>query len=555
MADPRELRRLEENLSALAARQPALAALVLAAAPDPRLVSLSARNGMTVTGVRSAAGTVPLHSLYDPRQESSRLAESVRGAGCLVVCGLGAGFHIASLLEDTGVHAVIVIEKNAAVLRSLFGQVPLARLLGDPRVVLAAGLEGIREAILAAWQPALMGGMRTMSLRPWCEQEPAFFDAAVNEVQAAVEAVRADYGVQSHFGKRWLANILVNLARADALLPAPRRGEAAAVTAAGPSLELQLPRLSAERDSVMLVATDTSLPTLLRSGIRPDAVLSIDCQNHGYRHFLQGIPAETSLFLDLASPPVLARRSVPPVFVASAHPFVRYIDSHWRKLLTIDTSGGNVAHAAVSLARALGARRITVYGADFSYPDGKAYARGTYLYDYFWTEQSRISPTEARFFSFTFGSAQARREVHGGRVLYTTPVLLGYRERFMRLMESIDADVVPVPGAGLDLPRACASSPSRPAADADPRRLPADSPSSTWREFLSDYARKVERLPHVSAVSQEHEKQLWNTILPVAARVVKEGTAPGPAALEEARRWSLERIRRVLQLTAESGRA
>jgi len=547
LADAGEARRLAENLSALASRQPSLAASVLAATPDPRFVSLSARNGMIVPGVRSAAGTVPLHSVYDPRQESTRLAESLRGAGFLVVCGMGGGFHIAALLEDPGVHAVIVIEKDAAVLRSLFAQVPLARLLGDPRVVLAAGQGAIRETVLSGWQPALMGGMRTVPLRPWCDQEPAFFDAAFVEVQAAVEAVRGDYSVQSHFGKRWHANIVMNLARAEAAPHAIRPRATAAVTAAGPSLELQLPRLAAERDRVLLVATDTSLPALVRSGIRPDVVLSIDCQNHGYHHFLQGIPTETSLFLDLASPPLLARLLVPPVFVASAHPFVRYIDSHWRKMPPIDTSGGNVTHAAVSLARALGARRIAVYGADFSYPDGKAYARGTYLYDYFWTEQSRLSPAEARLFSFVHHSTQARREVHGGRVLYTTPLLLGYRERFMRLMNSMDAEIVPVPGAGLDLFLNGKKSAAPASAETDPWPRSGQSPSSSWREFLSEYARNVERLPPVGAVSHGHEKELWSTILPVAARVVREGGAPGLPALEEARRWSLQRIRRVLQ--------
>ena len=553
MPDPVDARRLEENLVVLSSRQPSLAAAVRAAATDPRLVALLARSGAIVPGVRSAAGTLPLHSLYDPLQESARLAESLRGAGLVIICGLGAGFHIASLLEDPGVYAVIVIEKNAAVLRSLFGLVHYARLLGDPRVALVAGQEAIRTTVLARWQPALMGGMRTIPLRTWCDQEPSFFDAAAREVQAVVDEVRGDYSVQSHFGKRWLTNILMNLGRVQPV-PAPvLHGSRAAVTAAGPSLEKQLPRLAAERGRLLLLATDTSLPALVRSGITPDAVLSIDCQNHGYHHFLQGVPAGTSLFLDLASPALLARRVVPSIFVASAHPFVRYIDSHWRRMPRIDTSGGNVTHAAVSLARALGARRIAVYGADFSYPDGKAYARGTYLYDHFWTEQDRLSPAEAKFYSFVHGSSQARREVQGGRLLYTTPLLRSYRERFMRLVETIDADVIPEQGGGWNMPPRKRKAPAAAEADSWPR--PTSSPTLNWRDFLSEYARNVERLGPVAALPEGNDGELWGTILPVAARVVREGVAPGPGALEEARRWSLERIRRVLQAPVEPARA
>jgi hypothetical protein len=471
----------------------------------------------------------------------------MRGAGCLVICGLGAGYHVSALLEDPAVRAVIIVEKDAAVLRSLFEQAPLARLLEDSRVIVTAGLEAIRAAVLASWQPALMGGMRTVPLRPWCDQEQSFFDAAAAEIQAAIEEVRSDYSVQSHFGKRWLTNILMNLPRLEAPSPAVPHGASAAVTAAGPSLELQMPRLIEERERVLLVATDTSLPALVRWGVRPDVVLSIDCQNHGYHHFLQGIPTGTSLFLDLASPPILARGPKAPIFVGSGHPFVRYVDSRWHRLQRIDTSGGNVAHAAVSLARALGARRIAVYGADFSYPEGKAYARGTYLYDYFWTEQSRVSTTEARFFSFVHGSAQARREIHGGRMLYTTPLLHGYRERFLTLMASIDADVVPAAGAGLDLLQR-RQGPSVPVlAEPEQRDLERDGPRRGWKKFLADYSSDIERLPSCTPDSDVHEKDLWSTILPVAARVVKEGTMPGLAALEEARRWSIERIHRIIQ--------
>ena len=283
----------------------------MGSAADPRIVAMAARSGTVVPGVRSAAGMVPLHSLYDPRQEALRLAASVQGAGFLVVNGLGAGLHAEALLQNPDVQGLVIIERSAGVLRSLFAMASFVPLLDDPRVTICAGLASIRENLLAAWQPAVMGGMRTVLLRPWCELEKDFFDAAAAEVQRAIELVRRDYSVQSHFGKRWASNILWNLARVETAPRGNVRIASAAVTAAGPSLELQLPRLAARRGQVYLVATDTSLPALTRSGIRPDAVLSIDCQNHGYHHFLQGIPQGTSLFLDLASPPLLARRPGP----------------------------------------------------------------------------------------------------------------------------------------------------------------------------------------------------------------------------------------------------
>jgi hypothetical protein len=221
----------------------------------------------------------------------------------------------------------------------------------------------------------------------------------------------------------------------------------------------------------------------------------------------------------------------------------------------IDTSGGNVTHAAVSLARALGARHIAVFGADFSYPEGKAYARGTYLYDYFWTEQNRFSPAEGRFYSFVHSSALTRREVHGDRILYTNPLLRSYRERFLGLIETIDADVTVEPGAGLDTVPRQKKVPAQMSAASDWYLQPSHHPRCGWRQFLSEYARSVEHLPTVDHLAEGNEGELWSTILPVAARVVREGVAPGPGALEEARRWILERIRTVLQSPDDSPRA
>jgi hypothetical protein len=68
-----------------------------------------------------------------------------------------------------------------------------------------------------------------------------------------------------------------------------------------------------------------------------------------------------------------------------------------------------------------------------------------------------------------------------------------------------------------------------------------------WREVLSEYAEGVQRLPAFASGRSGVTGELWETLLPVAARVVRDGVGPGPEAMEEARRWSLERIQRALQ--------
>ena len=170
---------------------------------------------------------------------------------------------------------------------------------------------------------------------------------------------------------RWFSNIVRNILNIDidaqdAPFPAVKH---VSIAAAGPSLDIQLPRLLETRNNTFLMATDTSLPALLQASLTPDAVVSIDCQHISYLHFMLGLPCP--LYLDLASPPLVASRSPRPRFFSSSHPLTRYVSHKWHPLPAVDTSGGNVTYAAMSLADSLGAEVITLYGADFAYPLGR----------------------------------------------------------------------------------------------------------------------------------------------------------------------------------------
>ncbi len=549
---------LHNNLSALSG-DPALVEAIRAAAPDPRIDIRMARDGSPVPVVKTAEGQLPLHSLYSPAREAAKLRASTEGGGYLVFQGLGAGYQIAPFLEDPDVSAVLILEKDAAVVRALLESIPLERVFSDRRCRLVVGTAGLRNVILSSYQPAVGGAFRTLPLRPWCEVERAFFAAAARETEAALRDVQADFSVQAHFGKRWFANMLLNLEPAQVAGPALPHAKCAAVTAAGPSLTLQSEAVDAASRDGMVVATDTSLPTLFRLGLVPSLVLSIDCQSHGYRHFQAYRLLPAPLVLDLASPPTLARRFPRCAFFASQHPFSRYLRQHWRRFPRLDVTGGNVTYAAVSLARALGARSIRLFGADFSYPRGTPYARGSYLFDLFDGQAERVRPLEGQLFGMLFRSPGVQKEHLPQGIRYTTPLLSAYRDRLLTLMASLDATVTSEPGDGLPLP------PLRPASAGTelPRDWSAPPPPAIcdWRELLSAYKANVLSLPSFGAglggiLSTAHrlEADTLATLLPVAATVIREretlthagGTIDRAAVLEQSRAWILDRVTRSL---------
>jgi hypothetical protein len=553
---------LQENCDALAARDPGLARLILATRPDPSIEFARSRSGALVPGVRGPGAQGPgsvvfLHSRYDPAQEARRQSAAWGDAGCVVVFGLGAGYHVAAMLESSRIASVLVVEKDAAVMRALLERVSFRSIMADSRTAFLARSEDLRVALPRVWQPALMGGLRAFPLRAWCDLQREFCTRAAAELESAVQAARADFSVQAHFGRRWFLNMLGNLSAAEKSAP-PDSMERARVTAAGPSLDLQAARLAGSASEGPVLAVDTSLPALLRRGIEPDGVVSIDCQIYCYHHFLQGLPEATTLYLDLASPPLAARGRKRVRFVAGNHPFAVYTCRRWRGFPLVETSGGNVTHAAVSLALALGAAMVTLYGADFSYPLGKAYARGTYLYDLFGAAADRTKPLDSRFWALVHTNGETRAERSGSGMRLRTPLLDSYHARMQELIRRSGPRIVAVPGNGLPL-GAVASGRDGPLPVA-PAAAPVDfSPRCSWRDFLQQYARDLEQLPVVAdpawksfAGLSAPQVETWATILPIAAQMTRAAeTSRTPrdhrgeaATLEAARSWAVAMVRR-----------
>jgi len=394
-----------------------------------------------------------------------------------------------------------------------------------------------------------MADLRTVPLRPWCDTDRGFFDRAAAAVEAARGLAAGDLASQARFGRRWFVNALLNLPtveRAQLALPPVR---AAIVTGAGPSLDRYADRLAGRRRDP-LVATDTSLPALLARGIVPDVAISIDCQLYGYHHVMAGIPEALPLLLDLSSPPVLARPRRSVGFFASGHPLAGWVSRHWRSLPAVDTSGGNVTHAAVSAACALGARRVRLAGVDFSYPLGSTYARGTWLHAHFRSREDRCAPAEARFYAMLVGAPGTVREDAPEGPRYTPPLMAGYRQAFERLAGTLDADI---DDGWCQGPRLCIVRGAGAAAERWQGGFAMGPPRASWREMLGSYRFLVAGLeaPRLPLASWWHRldgahREAWQTLLPLLPGLMGEPSADRAVLLERARRWALSRISRFL---------
>jgi len=544
----------ERNLLALTSKNPDLCKKLSTAHTTTGKYRFleSRKGGLIPAAVDSIGAARPLHSLVDPEKEAGRILDTISTDNFLILYGLGGGFLAKAALDSNKVQGLLLIDYDLDGIAELFAAKNYVSILGDPRTILLIDPTDteLETSILGAYRPALSGGIAAIPLRPRVELSPKEFASAANTVNNSIDSLSDDYSVQVYFGKRWFANTIRNVMDAEGAVAPLGPVKNVAISAAGPSLDYQLELIIKKRNDFFLLATDTSLPSLLEADISPDAVISIDCQHISYYHFMRGLPPDIPLFTDLASPPIVVSRTPTPHFFTGGHPFTVFVSRSWRTFPHIDTSGGNVTYAAVALAELMGAEKIDLFGADFSYPRGEPYARGSYIHPYFQRRQNRVQPLESLFAAFVFRNESLRLERDPFTWRYETKPLSGYRLKLERLSRNIGARIIVAPGHGsrIDLPatgKCRAHSLSM---------LSAGKPHSSARDFLRSYSISIEKLPRFSgSVStyisrlKEEDKDILTTMLPAAAAIRRRENAFSPdEVLEAVRSYCLYELERIL---------
>jgi hypothetical protein len=205
----------------------------------------------------------------------------------------------------------------------------------------------------------------------------------------------------------------------------------------------------------------------------------------------------------------------------------------------------------VSLAKFLGAKQIYLLGIDFSYPEGKAYCRSTYMYPLFRSRESRLNPLQNLFLSFILKNETIMKDRIQGSLRYMTRPLIGYKERLERYLQAWNAEVIALPGKGVPLE-------ANPSADKGKQQqgqiLAAGAPKTDWRAFLKGYIRDLQSLPSpCSPISRylyeldDARRSLWLTLYPAAAAFrehERQEQIREHHLLSRVRDWSIEVARR-----------
>ncbi len=243
------------------------------------------------------------------------------------------------------------------------------------------------EAVLEAVSEAGVHNFRkvmTVSLNAGYSLYRKEYNGIQNLIEEYVKEFWQNRLTTIHMAPLWIKNIFTNTAylnrrSVDTRWSFPSIGDRpVVVTGAGESLEHSIEDIISSRDSIAILAVDTSLPVLFRHGIQPDFVVAVDSQIYNLYDFFDFRDSKIPLFFDLTCYPGIARN-----FKGMLYPFLsnfsenslisRLKDSFAN--LEIIPPLGSVGITAVHIALEITAGAVIHTGLDFSYSIGKSHAR------------------------------------------------------------------------------------------------------------------------------------------------------------------------------------
>lgn len=397
---------------------------------------IEAKNGSLIPVLQNGK---TIESRYNPVGDAERKISLIsENANFIIVFSLGSGLVVSKLLEKNPDSKILVIEPSDKDF-SFLEQLPLVSKLKTNNNIIFSDICSLYKNLVTQYIPSFYGNLELLENKNWELENQEYYLKAKQIIKIALEDIKKDFSVQAHFGKILQANILNNLKllnQTPCVNYNPDTTKTALVIAAGPSLDHQIDYIKKNRDSFFIIATDTAFLSLNKNNIFCDCAVSLDGQTISCNHFLNTNNIKNTLFIfDLSASFSAAKNLVDKgcsvLFSKNSHPFSNYANDFCNNsLISLESGAGTVTIGALDFAIKTGFKKIKILGADFSYPNNKAYTKSTYLDDLYSLKSNRIISTEKQFSALMF-----RTPLIESDNIKTTEVLLSYKNSLLNFLK------------------------------------------------------------------------------------------------------------------------
>lgn len=379
--------------------------------------------GQNIPGVIENQKNILLGSLYRVDKE----LETTAGHSLPLFIGILSLLYQEKSIEK--MEKLILVEPNRQLFLFLIEHFNLDFILNHPKIQIYLGpsTEELRIFLERDYNPYMYGLLQISAHEPSSRVFQEIYHPVISLAKSQIHRWMTEWKTQKHFARNWFRNILHNLQVLDSS-DIPKIKKKVVLLAAGPSVEEIMDSPLLQRKDQSIVIVDTLLPLAREAGIPVDFVVSLDCQISSYHHYLKGINPTTIPLMDIAVHPSLPRKAKKVFFTGNRHPLAQYLCP---ELAALNTGLGNVTAFAVDAVLLLGAEEIDLFGADYSFPRGKAYSRNTYLINHYEYGADRLSTLENALYSFSSRSVHAIDESRR-----TTARLQFYKSQLKQYLDS-----------------------------------------------------------------------------------------------------------------------
>ncbi len=361
----------------------------------------------------------------------------------VVIEGFGLGEHVQEIIEASADSTfILVIEQNVEFFKEIINYIDLKPFLLE-RVCLSVNelpFQATRKRLEDYFGVYTIKDINIFRNPASIELAPEYYDKIDRQLETLSEVAKQNEATLKKFSGIWQRHILSNL-KSVVIEPGINelfnkfQGIPAIIVSAGPSLDKNIHWISGAKGKAIILAVDTAYKSLLKYGIEPDFVVSLDALEANYRH-LEGIKGkETCLIANPVAYPSIIKEYQGPVFIMNfGDPLMFWIENCiGKKGETL--SGGSIATAVFDLAHKLGSSPVILVGQDLSYPGGRAYSEWCY-FDQIWLDQvSQHVTIDDLHITRTFGDRNLNKKGIFGEDIHTSLKMVSWKTWFEAMIK------------------------------------------------------------------------------------------------------------------------
>jgi len=380
-----------------------------------------------------------LHSKKAPVKEGERFVNflKIKEGQVLILFGFGLGYHLEPILSNNQSITLVVIEPNLDILHTAMKVRDLSQLLYQDRLLIFSRCEECFN-FLSIQPPLIISLVFYPPYLRFLEEEAKKLK---ENFTSFISKKNINNATLKRFDRLWTKNTFKNAYFFFSLpgisaLRNKLNGMPVCVVCAGPSLENDIPILSEIKSKIFIIAVDTVVKPLIKRGIIPDFIVTVDPQ------FINSLWMSGSIFNEIESsnlPVLVSEPSVYPtvlknypglrVICSSVFSPGRFVEKFTESKGNI-AAGGSVAVSAYDFARICGADPILLLGLDLCYSGGKTHLSGSFVQDYIHYKQNRLDSILTFFHKYIKNGAPVIICDKNGRNVFSDRRLLMYKGWF-----------------------------------------------------------------------------------------------------------------------------